>query len=151
MCTIFLRNLLGELVVDTQGDPPTQLECIENRTEDKEEDMSKDAVAEFLVKIDQDESLRKELGAALGGAAEQGSIMAETAARHGLEFSSDEYAEVVDELIAVQEAGLSDAELESVAGGCGTAPNPGPIKAGRVRQFRQLRNVRLQKDVGFIC
>jgi predicted ribosomally synthesized peptide with nif11-like leader len=84
--------------------------------------MSKDAVAEFLVRIDADSNLRETLRAVLAERTEQAPTMVEVAANNGFEFTVDEYNQVIDDIASVQTVELSEEELEAAAGGTQAAP-----------------------------
>jgi len=109
--------------------------------------MSKEAVGEFLIKLDEDVGVRLELSAALEGNEQQAPAMVEVAARHGLEFTPDEYAEVIASITDLQDGVLRDDELEAVAGGLagGMANMKGPIPTSLGRH--QLQNFNLRGGV----
>ena len=112
----------------------------------EEHGMSKDAVAEFLLKVDRDEALRKELATALEGGSEQGKVMSEAASRLGLEFTPDEYTEVLAEVNPQEDGALSEAELEAVAGG--TMGSSVALPA--VQAAHPLQNIRMKGGLAFI-
>lgn len=78
--------------------------------------MSKTAVNDFLKKLDADAELRGSLKAALEGKADEVPTIMSFASREGMEFTREEYCEVVEE-ISAQEGELHDSDLEKVAGG----------------------------------
>ena len=84
--------------------------------------MSKEAVAEFLIKLEEDPGLQEALRAVVSDRGKQPSLYGqeavEFAGTHGYEFTLEE---LQDHFLAltpdVPERELSDAELEGVAGG----------------------------------
>jgi predicted ribosomally synthesized peptide with nif11-like leader len=113
--------------------------------------MSVESVAEFLVKVDENEALRKELNDALQGESEQGAVMSAVAARHGLEFTSADFDELISTVISAEEASLSETELESVAGGTQPRALSLPVSYVKFTSNHRLQNVRLQRGLVFIC
>ncbi len=86
--------------------------------------MSQESVTRFLELVTSDESLE----AAMNAAAEQKADIAATAVglgeKHGLEFTSDEFASVVEAFHREHTGELDDAELSGVSGGFNPQPEP---------------------------
>jgi predicted ribosomally synthesized peptide with nif11-like leader len=106
--------------------------------------MSNDAVARFLDTLDDSSELRDELGAALEGKDEQAPAIVEVAGRHGFEFNEEEF-NVVLELIA-GEQGLSEDELDAVAGGAAPVGSPPPAGTRQFRNFYMNKGLILFKN-----
>jgi predicted ribosomally synthesized peptide with nif11-like leader len=97
--------------------------------------MAKEAIVEFLNALDEQNDIRTELASALEEKEEQAPVVVEVAARHGFQFTEDELNVVLELAAAEQDRGLSDAELDSVAGGAGRTGPPPP--AG-IRQYHNI-------------
>jgi hypothetical protein len=86
--------------------------------------MSQESVARFLELVASDESLE----AAMNAAAEEQADVAATAVglgeKHGLEFTSDEFASVVEAFHDEHSGELDAAELGGVTGGFNPQPEP---------------------------
>jgi len=82
--------------------------------------MSKDAVIEFLKKVDGDLGLQEKLDGALDDEGRAVELFLATAAEQGFQFTADEFLEAVQaEGIGEKDGELSDEDLEAVAGGMG--------------------------------
>jgi len=80
--------------------------------------MSKDAVIEFLKKVDGDLGLQEKLDGALDDEGRAVELFLATAAEQGFQFTADEFLEAVQaEGIGEKDGELSDEDLEAVAGG----------------------------------
>jgi predicted ribosomally synthesized peptide with nif11-like leader len=97
--------------------------------------MATQTVFEFLDTLDRDDALREELGATLGGDALDSPKVAGFAARHGFEFTEDDFNEAVEVIASRQPEELSDDQLDVVSGGSRLA-FPMPEGGGKV--FRNL-------------
>ncbi|RLE22287.1 MAG: hypothetical protein DRJ61_12020 [Acidobacteria bacterium] len=86
--------------------------------------MSQESVARFLELVASDKSLE----AAMNAATEQQANIAATAVGlgkgHGLEFTSDEFASVIESFYREHPGELDDAELNGVSGGFNPQPEP---------------------------
>jgi len=78
--------------------------------------MSNTAVTEFLKQLVASEDLREQVRKAEVGKAEKAAVLIEVGARHGLEFTKDELANVLDALHRHKIGELSEEELIATAG-----------------------------------
>jgi len=97
--------------------------------------MAKEMIAEFLNALDEKDDIRADLAAALEGQDEQAPVIVDVAGKHGFEFTEDEFNVVLELVAAEQARGLSDAELDSVAGGAGRT---GPPPPSGIRQYNNI-------------
>ncbi len=80
--------------------------------------MSKQAVIDFLKKIDGDPDVQEKLDRALDDEKRAVELFLETAAEQGFQFTADEFLGAVEEEgIGEKDGELSDEDLEAVAGG----------------------------------
>jgi hypothetical protein len=101
--------------------------------------MSKKAVEEFLVCVDENAELRSVVRKALEGKDEQAPTMVKLAAQRGFEFNTEEYSDVIDAICEQQDEALSEDELEVVSGGSRPVDPPGPTSSIQFKNFRLTR------------
>jgi predicted ribosomally synthesized peptide with nif11-like leader len=98
--------------------------------------MANEAIAEFLEVLDERPEVRAELLSALEEREDQAPVIVEIAAKHGFEFTEDDYNGMMEAVAATRGRSLSDEELESVAGGSGRTGPPPPAGIKEYQNFR---------------
>jgi hypothetical protein len=86
--------------------------------------MSQDAVARFLELVSSESEIEDEMNTAAERQEDVAAVAVTLGRQHGLEFSREEFASVVESFHRAYSGALDDAELEGVSGGFTPQPEP---------------------------